>query len=300
MENQLLLVVFGIAVAAVVAVAALWIWWRSPGRRRRRSGRSGERKVARTLRRLRHKDFIVLNDLLIPSSSGRTAQIDHVVISTRGIFVIETKSHVGRITGSERGQYWEQRLWLRSRSFYNPLLQNRSHISALRRHLRGLPADLFISMVVFTAARRVDVSAEDIVEHRTFWFKRRISRTFDPERSVRRRWWQRGRGVVLDDSTIVVRLPLLVKEMKRRERVMDRETMEEVAEKIVSLDIRGSGARRQHRAFARQAAKSTRKDIRHGICPRCGGKLVEKTGDYGPFLGCSNFPECRFVCKSQR
>ncbi len=34
--------------------------------------------------------------------------------------------------------------------------------------------------------------------------------------------------------------------------------------------------------------------VRNGICPRCGGTLVPREGRGGRFLGCSNFPACRF------
>lgn len=33
------------------------------------------------------------------------------------------------------------------------------------------------------------------------------------------------------------------------------------------------------------------------ICPDCGGKLIQKSGRYGAFLGCSNFPQCRYTRK---
>ena len=35
--------------------------------------------------------------------------------------------------------------------------------------------------------------------------------------------------------------------------------------------------------------------IASGICPKCGGTLVERTGRYGSFYGCSNYPKCRFT-----
>lgn len=35
--------------------------------------------------------------------------------------------------------------------------------------------------------------------------------------------------------------------------------------------------------------------IKTGICPRCGGKLVLRTGEYGEFYGCSNYPKCKFT-----
>ena len=40
-----------------------------------------------------------------------------------------------------------------------------------------------------------------------------------------------------------------------------------------------------------------RKDylVSNNICPQCGGKLVERSGSYGYFLGCSNYPRCKFT-----
>lgn len=38
-------------------------------------------------------------------------------------------------------------------------------------------------------------------------------------------------------------------------------------------------------------------NVEHGICPRCGGKLVLRNGKYGEFWGCSNYPKCKFIKK---
>jgi len=35
--------------------------------------------------------------------------------------------------------------------------------------------------------------------------------------------------------------------------------------------------------------------LRKGICPNCGGQLVQRTGRYGVFLGCSRYPHCKFT-----
>ena len=32
-----------------------------------------------------------------------------------------------------------------------------------------------------------------------------------------------------------------------------------------------------------------------GTCPQCGGKLIMRKGKYGSFIGCSNFPRCRYT-----
>ena len=41
----------------------------------------------------------------------------------------------------------------------------------------------------------------------------------------------------------------------------------------------------------------TQKELKEGICPRCGGKLVERTAKSTGkrFLGCSNYPKCKFT-----
>lgn len=33
------------------------------------------------------------------------------------------------------------------------------------------------------------------------------------------------------------------------------------------------------------------------ICPDCGGRLYKREGKYGEFLGCSNYPNCKFTHK---
>lgn len=33
------------------------------------------------------------------------------------------------------------------------------------------------------------------------------------------------------------------------------------------------------------------------ICPKCGGELIMREGKYGSFIGCSNFPKCRYTQK---
>ncbi|MBM3494713.1 MAG: DNA topoisomerase I, partial [Armatimonadetes bacterium] len=33
------------------------------------------------------------------------------------------------------------------------------------------------------------------------------------------------------------------------------------------------------------------------VCPKCGKPMIERTGKYGKFLGCSGFPKCRTIVK---
>ena len=78
-----------IAVIAFVLIVVWKIWMSSP----KNIGKYGERRVARKLDWL-PAEYVALNDLLLPTRYG-TTQIDHIVVSPYGIFVIETKNYKG-------------------------------------------------------------------------------------------------------------------------------------------------------------------------------------------------------------
>ena len=72
-------------------------------------GAFGERTVSGRLNSL-GEHYIVIDDLLIPNAHGDT-QIDHVVVSPFGIFVIETKCWSGWISGGENSAQWTQTIY---------------------------------------------------------------------------------------------------------------------------------------------------------------------------------------------
>lgn len=289
--------VCGLAMSGLLACVVLW-WRRGKALR---SGRRGEKAVAKELSRLRKKDYIILNDLLLPTANGKTSQIDHVVVSTRGIFVIETKNHAGRISGSEQAQYWQQHLSSQSRGFYNPVLQNRSHLRAIRRHLPKLDDKVFSTIVVFTEAWRLDIKADDIITERTFLPDRHISRTLVPAERIKKHWWCPWRKeVVLDEQKMVTRIDGLVEEITRRPRILDRESIRSIAEKLMTENVTDSSIRKQHTEYAKRTSSDVSADIRKGKCPRCGAQLIVRKSDKGEFAGCSNYPKCRFTCSIDR
>lgn len=91
--------------------------------------------------------YTTLNNITIPTSNG-TTQIDHVVVSKYGIFVIETKNMKGWIFGDEKSPQWTQNLYGRKFRFQNPLRQNYRHIRALAEFLE-LDDAHFHSVVMF-------------------------------------------------------------------------------------------------------------------------------------------------------
>lgn len=102
---------------------------------------------------------VVLNNVFLPYKSGST-QVDHILLSQYGIFVIDTKSHNGIIFTGERE--WAQRYHDKTVFFHSPLLQNKIHCDALRRLFRKSNEFAFLdvqAVTVFTS-RRVRFSSK--------------------------------------------------------------------------------------------------------------------------------------------
>jgi predicted RNA-binding Zn-ribbon protein involved in translation (DUF1610 family) len=64
---------------------------------------------------------------------------------------------------------------------------------------------------------------------------------------------------------------------------------------LTGNNIRETVSDSQHVKNIRKAAKEVNAAINSGICPKCGGHLIERNGKYGTFYGCSNYPKCRFT-----
>ena len=93
-----------------------------------RKGEWGEQKDRMELSRL-SSDYKVLHDLLIPYKNWNLdySQIDHVVTSIYGIFIIEAKNYTGEISGDEDGDWYQN-----NRPIKNPLKQNERHVNAIK------------------------------------------------------------------------------------------------------------------------------------------------------------------------
>jgi len=100
------------------------------------TGRGGERAVRQALARLR---LPALHDVVLADALGHT-QIDHLVRTSQGIVVIETKTFAGWITGTLYGAHWTQHLAggrIRHR-FQNPVRQNHRQCKAVEAAISGL------------------------------------------------------------------------------------------------------------------------------------------------------------------
>lgn len=99
---------------------------------------------------LNEPHYILLNDITLADEQGHTTQIDHVLLSSFGIFVVETKNYKGWIFGNEKQKQWTQKIYKNNYKFQNPIHQNYKHIKVLETVLSDVvEADVFHSIVVF-------------------------------------------------------------------------------------------------------------------------------------------------------
>ncbi len=110
----------------------------------------GEVLVARTLRaNFEAPDYHLMNHVTLRMNEG-TTQVDHILVSRFGIFVIETKDYKGWIFGNPKHAQWTQVLFKQKFKFQNPVFQNLRHVRAVQSLIDFLPPEVVTSVVVFT------------------------------------------------------------------------------------------------------------------------------------------------------
>lgn len=233
----------------IVAVAIFWIY------SVRIKGFIGEKSIAIRLNRLNPNKYFIINNLVL-EVNGKTSQIDHVVISDFGIFVIETKNYKGWIMGGEHSDYWTQLIFKRKERFYNPIRQNRGHIVALKQCLPEFSKVSYVPIVVFSTDADIKVDTDSLVIYSS----------------------QLTNGI---RGYSDIRLSTAEKET--------------IFEKINSLNVSHTYKRSAHIKSIKHRINKQQISIEQNKCPRCGGELVSRSGKYGRFFGCGNFPQCRFT-----
>jgi len=120
-------------------------------------GKIGELFIKNTNNKYLDKEiYTTHNDVTFKLNDGTSTQIDHIVTSKHGIFVIETKNYKGWIFGDEKSKKWTQSVRGGKKfQFQNPLHQNYKHTKGLQEVLNqngilNIGNEKIISLVVFT------------------------------------------------------------------------------------------------------------------------------------------------------
>ena len=110
----------------------------------------GEQKVRMLLYTLPANDYVKLHGVILPSGLAST-EIDHLIFSQYGVFVIETKNKSGWIYGEKYDKEWTQTFPGGAKfKFQNPLHQNYKHTETLIE-LLGIDKDHAHSIVTFSS-----------------------------------------------------------------------------------------------------------------------------------------------------
>ncbi|WP_226641565.1 NERD domain-containing protein [Mesobacillus subterraneus] len=225
----------------------------------------GEKRVSNILSSLDPQDYTLMNDLYLPKENGQTTQIDHLLISPKGIFVIETKNYKGWITGSEHSQYWTQTNYKRKDKLYNPIWQNSGHIKALQSILGDAASEIPIhSVIVFG-------------KEATLKFKEPFKNAY-----------------VIKSSNVLQTINTI--QTSQEVSLFKRGKVKQLLTPFIITDIKQKREiKKKHVSDLKSELEQKKTLVAENTCPRCGSPLVSRTGKKGKFKGCSSFPKCRFI-----
>lgn len=221
-------------------------------------GKFGEGIVSRELNKLQIDNCIVINNILI-KSKNRSSQIDHVVICPFGIIVVETKFFKGWIFGSEESIKWTQVIYNKKFKIFNPIIQNIGHIKTLKYNLPQYSHIPYYSIIVLAGS----------CEFKNF-----------------------------DDVTTPVIYPDdLIETVNsfKGKNVLSEKDILDLANTLNSISSNDKKSIKGHAENVRNKQLKFDAAINLGKCPICGGTLVDRTGKYGKFQGCKNYPKCKFT-----
>ncbi len=144
----------------VIPIIALITFFKTPWFK----GAAGEFLVNISAKFTLNKDeYHLIKNVTLPTEDG-TTQIDHILVSKYGVFVIETKNMKGWIFGNRNQRMWTQKIYRHSNKFQNPLHQNYKHVETLKSAL-GLSGQQIHSVVAFIGKSKFKTEMPDNVTH---------------------------------------------------------------------------------------------------------------------------------------
>ena len=253
-------------------VLSLVVQWKMPIIK----GKYGEWVVNSKLQKLGDA-YTVYHDVYIPNGVRGLTQVDHIVTSVYGVFVIETKHYSGWIFGDEYKPYWTQVIYKRKTKMHNPIRQNYGHVQALLAYIGQAEMQDVHSIIAFSP-------------NSTFKFKKEFT------------------------SAHVMQFPDLLTTIRQyRERRISEVAVKGINEKLEGLLVVDKSDKKRVKAEHTQSVRNAKdakqttankvvsptlnvtKKAAPSNCPECEGQLTLKSGRYGKFYGCSHYPACRYT-----
>ena len=284
-------------------------------------GKYGEYLVYMRLKKFEQFGAKFLFNTYIPKENGETSEIDILMISSKGIFVIESKNYSGWIFGNDTQNNWYQTLPVgvgrksHKEIFYNPVKQNQSHIKHLEKLLdKEIP---LYSVIVFSercTLKNVEIMNDNIqVINRQYVFHT-INDIIN----------------MIQDNSLSTNDILSIYNLLLPYSQVDSSTK---SQHITNININlnynttqknkidtksnytfnnASAIEENHTNITHNITQTANNNLDANttnthiasnqpiICPLCGGKLIKRTANKGinvgkHFYGCSNYPKCKYT-----
>lgn len=205
--------------------------------------------------------YTLFKNVTLPTEDG-TTQIDHVIVSCYGVFVIETKNMKGWIFGSPQQKIWTQKIYRHTSKFQNPLHQNYKHTQTLLSALELEPDKVF-SVIVFVGNSIFKTAMPDNVVYAGEYIRFIKNKTQS----------------LLSDGEVL-----------------------DICAKIKSGRLKPSiRTHINHVKYIKTTVENKHRQVEDdNSCPKCGKPMILRTARSGnnqgrQFFGCSGYPKCRMV-----
>lgn len=261
------MLIWFVFITSIIGVCFYISWYNSPSQK----GIRGEAWIHGILEQL-PDEYKVLEDVILKKENNTTTQIDHLVVSKYGLFAIETKNYRGDIYGDDKRQEWLQiivtdvtysRKWWKTytyvtkNKFYNPVKQAYGHIYEIKKQLTDWSCLKIVPIVVFVGS----ADLKHVHTNNHVIYSDELLNTIYGYKTI-----------YLSDCDV-----------------------EHIINKLNRINVRDSVDNKSHILNIKASKKELQNKLAAGICPRCGGQLIQRNGRYGKFFGCSNYPDCKFT-----
>lgn len=259
----------------------------------------GEKLVEHGLKKLDGNEYHIFHDLYLPRPDGQgTTQIDHLVVSRFGLFVIETKNYQGWIFGSEKQRQWTQNIYKVKHKFQNPLQQNALHINALIKLLE-LEKSVFHNLIFFVGdcTLKTELPANVMTRGLVGFIKKHQDDLLDSTQ-VEHCLCKIEPLATIGNKREVAKQH--VKHLKQRQHTAAKTTAAKSPTAIHTFMPKASTQAPEEAVETKPTASTSPPD-----CPKCSQPMVERVTKQGThkgrrFWGCSQFPKCRSRMAAQQ
>ena len=265
-------------------------------------GKKGEYLVYKYLKNYEEDGNRFLFNVYIPKGENCTTEIDVLLISNKGLFVFESKNYSGWIFGNEKQKTWTQCLPQNKGShkekFYNPIMQNKTHIKYLKAVLDKEVTTH--SVIVFSERcelKNITLYNDDVKVIKRYNIKHTIDNIMANEQVI----------IMQEDIDVMYNMlypyTQVEEEVKKAHIDAINASLDESVEKMEEITTESDiGTESKEEVSAKEETETKEKVEAEGEknCPKCGQKLVLRVAKKGKnvgnqFYGCSAYPKCHYI-----